>query len=69
MDGQIPGPAKVLRAPSLKRGKPEERITDRVSCILRKSKLLLLGVMTCMCNCERPCYFRDATFSLWLFNL
>lgn len=35
MDGyyghQVPGQAKVLRAPSLKRGKPEERITDRVS--------------------------------------
>lgn len=26
-----PPQGKILRAPSLKRGKPEERITDRVS--------------------------------------
>lgn len=62
MDGQIPGPAKVLRAPSLKRGKPEERITDRVSSTLSNAEIEIIVIIRCNdlhVQRERPCYFRD----------
>lgn len=67
MDGQISGQAKVLRAPSLKRGKPEERITDRV-IILSTIMIIfiIIGYNDLHMRRKRPCYFRDAASLLYL---
>lgn len=43
-------PVNVIRAPSLKRGKPDERLSDRVS-IEFSFRLIIMVIRTRVCDC------------------
>lgn len=43
-------PVNVIRAPSLKRGKPDERLSDRVS-IEFSFRLIIIVIRTRVCDC------------------